>query len=488
MTWRQSLWMGAGIVLLLLAGYLIQSPFRDITTPPVEQTRESAGLEPSLSYVSIPITLPLTAIRDYANREIPEVLVNKKEHKKFNVRFLGIPTTIKGEVETVVVRRGAVQVSTQDDWLVLSIPLWFKAEMDGKRALDPDAKTRGEVTITARFQLDIDESWQPQLKAEAGYVWDKKPYLRMGPVKVRISSLIGEELEEKLDEAIRKLQDKVSHDMDLKKRAATRWYEMHQVRTLSSDLGAWLLVDPDAIYFPPIQYSPDSITIEFGMAAYLQTSVGNVPPPPVPEPLPELVNEEAPQKGFSIQLPVRFNYKGISERLNAELAGRTIALDQGELTAKEFRLYASENALVVAARISATSSGRLFNTHGWIYLTGEPRYDAEKHILYVDNLDFSRRVDNMLVSGATWVLQDRLRDLISKGLQYDLHDRIEALQLSANELLNRSLGEGFTLSGQLESLNLAYLVPQQQDLLLVLSGHGQLAIESTVGDFLTNNE
>ncbi|GEM_PF-3427990 len=480
MSWRNSLLMGAGLLLLLAVVYFIQQPFRDITTPPPEQAREYAGLDANLSYLSIPVRLPLEAIQNFANQEIPETLVNKTEDRRFKARFLGIPTTIEGEVRTVVVRHAPITVRTRDDWLELAVPLRFFAEMDGESILDPDAKTRGAVTITARFRLSIDEQWQPQLQADARYHWDQRPYLRVGPVRMRVSSLIGKELEDRLDRAIAELKDKVNNDLRLQQRAAERWHELHQVRPLSDRLGAWLIVDPEQAYFQPIRYLDDALEFEFGIAAVLRTAVGQVPAPPEPEPLPLLTLTTPAESGFSLQLPIHLNYAGITRQLNEEHAGKTFELEQGTLTPKEFRIYASESALVVAARISAKAPTRLLNTHGWVYLLGEPHYDPEKRFFYVDNLEFSRQVDNPLVSGATWVLQDALREKVGRALQFDLNERIEEIRVSANEQLNRPLGEGFMLQGTLDELNLAYILPQEKDLLLVLNARGQLAIRSVL--------
>lgn len=482
MSWKHSLWMGAGILALLVLGLLIQLPYRDITTPPPEQVRDSGGLEAELSYLSIPITLPVDVIQTFANQEIAEELVNKKENRKYKTRILGIPTTFEGKVHTVVKRRGAVEVRTRGEQLSVSIPLGFRVQVDGKDTFDPDARADGAVTITVNFRLGVDENWQAHLTAEAGYEWDRKPYIHIGPFRARISSLMGKELEGRLDEAILNLRRRVNEDWNLRERATDRWHELHQVRRLSDRLDAWLLVDPVAAYFPPIRYTPEAMIIEFGLASYLSTAVGEVPPPPEPEPLPALNLTPSPQTGFSIQLPVRINYSGLREQLIKEQAGRVVSLEQGQLTIQDLRLYTSENALVLAVRVAASSPHHIFNTRGWVYLVGRPVYDSEKRILYVEDLDFSRQVDNPLIGSASWILQDSLRQRLRSSLQFDLNERIEELRQSANERINRPLGEGFELNGELQNLNLVYLLPQQEELLIVLAAQGQLAISSTLNE------
>lgn len=474
------MWMGAGVLGILLVWFLLQLPFRDITTPPPEQARGSDELDTELSYLSIPVRLPLEAIEAFANQEISEELVNKKENRKYKVRILGIPTTYEGLVRTVVRRRGPVKISTSDDALLVSIPLGFRVRMDGEGIFDPDAKADGALTITAKFRLGVDEFWQARLEADADYEWDRKPHVRIGPFRARVSNLMGKELEGRIDAAINKLKDRVNRDWNLRERAAERWHELHHVRHLSDRLGAWLVVDPASAFFPPVRYEPDALIIEFGLGAYLSTAVGQVPAPPAPEPLPELTLGPAPLDGFSIRLPVRLNYAGMRKKILQAQSERTITLEEGELNIEDIKLYSSEQSLVVAARIIASSPTRLFNTRGWVYLVGRPVYDSEKRILYVEDLDFSRQVDNPLVSGASWVLQDSLRQRLRAHLQFDLHDRIEELKESANQSLNRPVGEGFFLAGDLQHLNLAYLLPQEDDLLLVLSAQGQLAISSAL--------
>lgn len=471
-----------GILLIAAAAGLVllsYSPLRDITTAPTANTTSAQALPGAVSVVSLPISITYADLEQFANQKIPQVLVDKREKKRYKKRILGISFKIKGRLDTHVSRSGPVKVSAHEQWLDVLVPLKFKARFKGDDATDPDASSKGAANIRLRMQLAVTPQWQPQLNIEPSFKWTRKPKLKVGVLKLDASDMLGDALKKRLHKLADELEKDLQSSTKLHTAAAERWYELHQVRQLGDgDTPAWLSVDPQAAYLSPMQLEADALHLVFALQAKLTTLVGGVQPPPEAEPLPDLNIAAPPNDGFRLQLPVLLNYAGMTQVLEQRYLGKTLALSQGEIEFLSFKLYSSDNKLVLGAKIKTHTSGRLLNSQGWLYLQGQPIYDPTLQQLQIRDFAFTRQIDNPLISSASWVLQDTLRDQLAAALSYDLSEQITEAKASMQKRINRPIDDGFVMSGNVTALNLDQIQPRANDLLIVLSTEGNIAISS----------
>lgn len=469
--------------LLLLAGglllVLLNAEERNITEPPPATPAKADALPADLSYISLPLSLSYAELARYANQRIPVQLVKRREHKRYTKRALGIPVTFKGRLNSLVKRTGPVTVGRHKDMLAVHIPLRFELRFKGSDALDPDIYSKGRLQLRLRLKLGMTPAWQPTLKVYPSYQWQNKPRLKLGPFRLDAREILGEVLDDRLKKLSRELERDVRQSAGLRDKAVSYWHELHQLRQLGGDdTPAWLMVDPQAAYFAPLRLTDSALQMEFALAASLTTLVGEVPPPPLPEPLPALRIAPPPSDGFNIQLPVSLNYAGLEDELQRRYANQALAVGKSDITPHDFRIYSSGQTLVLGARVSARMPGRLFNSRGWLYLQGRPVYTNTGSQLSVQDFDYTRQVDNWLVSSATWVLHENLRKQLANALQFDFSDRVAAARASIHARINRPLDNGFKVHGRLKELSLGRIQPRAEDLLLLLNAQGQLAISA----------
>lgn len=473
----------ATALLLAVAGglWMLGLGGHDITEPPAADIASPSSQPAALSHIALPISIPLAELASYANQKIPEVLVKDREHKRYKKRALGIPITIKGRFTSLVKRTGPVTVGRHGNLLELQAPLFFEMRFKGSDPFDPDVSSKGRVRLKLRLALGMNEDWQPTLKVYPRYQWLGKPRLKLGPFRLDAKDVLGEALEDRLEELARELEKDVRESAGLKANAAARWHELHQVRQLGGDDSpAWLMVDPQAAYFAPVQVTDTDLELQFALAARLTTLVGEVLPPPVPKPLPALIIGPPPEQGFRIQLPVSLNYAGLEQELRQRYSGKPFSMEQGEVTPEDFRIYSAGDSLVLGAKLKARAPGKLLNSNGWVYLQGRPVYDNESRQLQVVDLDFTRRLDNWLVSGASWLLQENLREHLGQALHYDFSAKIEAAKASIDQRINRPVDDGFHMQGQVDDIRLGRIQTRAEDLLLLLDAAGQLAISTSL--------
>ncbi|MCI0354714.1 MAG: DUF4403 family protein, partial [Acidobacteria bacterium] len=238
----------------------------------------------------------------------------------------------------------------------------------------------------------------------------------------------------------------------------------------------WLSIAPRELFLEPIAADDTDVRLTLGISAVLTTHVGSRPPPVPLQALPPLRQTLPEQRGFDIRLPVRLNYQGLLAELRAAQTGREIRLERGSVTLRDFEAYTSGRDLVLGVRFKGDAPGWWWDTLGTVYFTGTPVYDADTRQLRVENFNFTRQVDNPLVGTASWVLQDSLRQYLSQQLVWDATEHILRAQERFNQDLNRSLGEGFQLWGEISHLNFEDLRAEAEGLAVNLRAGGELAI------------
>jgi hypothetical protein len=176
---------------------------------------------------------------------------------------------------------------------------------------------------------------------------------------------------------------------------------------------------------------------------------------------------------------VLLDYANLQAELKARLAGKRIHLKQGAITPRDFEVYTSGKNLIVGVTFNGDAPGLLLNTHGTIYFTGVPVFDPKTHILSIKDFNYTRQVDNILVHAATWVLQDSMRSQMQARMNWDLTPYVEKEKADSQNFLNKPLGKGFNMSGNLDDLNISDLQLQADGIVVGLVAQGKLAIAAT---------
>ncbi|MGH8454184.1 MAG: DUF4403 family protein, partial [Nevskiales bacterium] len=426
-------------------------PELTLTQRPREFSEQTLASEPLVSHVSLPIELPIDALERRLTQDIDVSLAHKREDSDFQAW-----------------RTGPLRLRAQGRFIHLILPLSFKSKKG------PD--TKGSLVVRTRLMADIAPDWRPRVSVRSTFDWTKKPKIKLLLFKMRVSGVVGRALNKKLRELDANLRQRIEATLILKPRAENWWRDLHQPELLSEDPPVWLMVTPQALYFEPLAGDGRNLRLTLGIRARLATSVAREPPAAPPAPLPPLERATADDQGFALHLSVLADYKGLAAKLHEELAGRRIALARGAITPNDFTLYTSGHSLVIGVDFSGDAPGFWLDTRGTVYFTGEPHFDPETRILRIEDFHFTRRLNNPLLSTATWVLQDSLREQMQGRLAWNLNERLKdgARDLSAQ--LNKPLGDDLRLSGQVDHLNLTDIECRSEGIQIGLEARGQLKV------------
>jgi Domain of unknown function (DUF4403) len=98
-------------------------------------------------------------------------------------------------------------------------------------------------------------------------------------------------------------------------------------------------------------------------------------------------------------------------------------------------------------------------------------------MITIPDLDFDIKTKNLILKLAKWMFNNKINLLLRQKAQYDLTQILNSAKISAQNELNRSLGDNIEMSGNVNDLSLQDIYPTIQTLLLRVLSNGQVSVK-----------
>lgn len=456
--------MAAALLLILLFLSWPWLPGMALTQRPPLLAPSSDAAPATPSFLRLPIAFSLRELERRLETAFKDPLLDtqsRSDGRTYQIR---------------VNRRGAARLLGESEKLTLILPLAFDVNSPGGGLFQPRLHTSGEVSVHVALEFGISPDWQLQVQLRPRFDWDRHPYVYVGPFRFKISGIIGREIQKALEKQATKLEQEALNSLEIRSKAEQAWRGLFTPRQLRKEPEVWLTVLPRSLHWLPPSSDEETLTLTLGLLADLNTVAGGKPAGLEPTPLPPLAQQMPEQGGFRLNMPVLLDFEGIEQELRRTQSGRQITLDGGVIELHDFEVYASRERLVVGVEFIANAKGPWLDTRGKVYFTGVPSYDADTRTLSLSEFDFTQRVNNPLVHWASWILRDSLRADLARQLSWDATQPLLRAQDDLSGDLNRSLGNGLTLWGEVTGLDLQGLSLMRQGLELRFAARGELVL------------
>ena len=498
--------LGAGSLLALaviaLWVYLRPSfgPGTHLAPPPPARGQASpARPTASLSSVFLPLHIPIAALRERLEREVPLTFHGEERDP---VR----DAAVADDALAWNARRGPIQVvAAQADRLVLKADVIGEARIRG--VVRPASGTLGKLlgamagsiaevpfsaradalatlTVTIRPRLMADWRVQPNATAKLDVQRAEVPVA--GITRVDVRPLVKKALDRKLREQLDLLEQRVAHDDRLQRMATQAWTQMHRVEQLSKDPVTWLVVRPVRIAATPVEIGKQAIRLGLEVQAETQLVVAANAPVQSVRPMPALtVAASKPGR-------LRLQAMGIAswDRLNAALAerleGRRLQGSDGtEVQVRSAELSPWGDGILLSLDIDA-EHGRWYQASGRLYLTARPRLDVQAQQLYLDDLDFALETRDALATLAHWLLEPSIVEALRQSASIDLSPYVERARGAASAALHQFVAQapdGLQLSADLREMRVVGVTVAAENLQIAVDATADLAATVTQLNF-----
>ncbi|MDX1648043.1 MAG: DUF4403 family protein [Longimicrobiales bacterium] len=241
--------------------------------------------------------------------------------------------------------------------------------------------------------------------------------------------------------------DSIVRNADVRSSFERWWAVLRDPIRLDDDV--WLEIRPESISRGRIEGRGSVVEIMATLGARPRVVLGGRPSSSA-RPLPAL-GEGAGAGPLEVLIEGVGEYEEASRLLSQALAGLDLEIGGRRIEMRGVRLSGIGGGRVaLEARIAGDLEGRLF-------LVGTPRYDPETGYAAVPDLAFSVSTNNVLVSGASWVLEGGLEALLRERARWPVQPAVEWAGQRLDEGLNRSLAGGVRLEGTVHDVRVVGL-------------------------------
>lgn len=446
-------------------------------TPPVPIPANPLP-EPPVSTLSVPFSVSVGELETLAQARLPEEISGASPVRE---------SLFDGRGTYLVRRDGDPDVHLDGDRLVLSVPIAFKARLNGSAtalglSVPVSLSAEGAATVEISARPSVTSDWKVQTQARIHVKWRRPPTATLLGVRVTFQGAADEFLRARIEEALPRIDAALNESLKLRERAEEFWREIRQPRLVSASPDLWLTVHPLSVSLPPVRIGPERALLEAGLEARLTLSTLK-PEPPRAVPLPPAATSASgkTRPGFAIELPVFLGYDALNRRLEQEVSNRSLSMGEGRrLRIGKVSVSANGNRLVFAVDIEALEGAGIFSSRraGTVYILGMPAWDAKRQVIRLDSVDFDKGTAAGLVRAAAWIGRPLLLETLRQAAVFPLSGpAAEASRTLGRFLEKQEIGSGLTLRGTARQVVLDSVAVTKDGLALLVRLEGQASLE-----------
>jgi hypothetical protein len=406
---------------------------------------------PIVSYVNVPITIPLEAIEKAADAKVPTQFNVKPFEKALNG---GANPPACGEDVGFSVGRGPIALSGEEKTIISSIDLSYWVQ--GRKQvpcpgtlITASCGTNGEPYRTAAVGIDTQVTLLPNLTASVqSKLRPATPGNRcvLQPIGFDITDGLMKGVDTSLNQMLPALDQRVAAALDLRSRMQAAWTRMSEPREVRP--AVWITWNPEGLGVVPVTVADGAI--HTGVQLRLRPVITAGEKPKVsPKPLP-LAYVATRDDTFKLQLPVEVEEPFVQSRLDQalDIDKGGMPLTMGNYTVKITGADITGEGTQILIKLKFTG-----DMSGTANLTGTPYYNAETGTLSFPDLDYTLDSDQFMLNSANFLAHGQIRDKLREKFTIELGKRIDNLKGGLDELLNRRNGN-MQLHGTVDELTL----------------------------------
>ncbi|OFZ16911.1 MAG: hypothetical protein A3D92_10555, partial [Bacteroidetes bacterium RIFCSPHIGHO2_02_FULL_44_7] len=415
-------------VLLLLSLISLVSSCGSIRPEAPEiQVTDVAVPEQEVSTIKVPIQVNLTPYFKETEASVPKEFTGKEntcEGVSYAYRFLRGPIQFEG-------KGGKLQFDV-DGKYSLNLSYCLKCTDlfgGGQKCITPAIPASCGVDEAMR---KIHVGFETKIGVSSNYKLTAETKLRqikaLTPCEITVFSYDATEtLEEELSAALKVVEkdiDKEIGKVDLRPEMAATWKALQEPSDLEGY--GYLYLRPSAIGMSEIRYKGD--TAYFNALLEARPSIYLYPQEFSEKPLPKLT-PYVDHNGFDITTDIFATYDTLSAMLSRNVNSTQVDLNGRKVIFGNVEIHGAYGNMI---HLKVEFSG---DKKGTLYLTGTPKFDAEKQHLSFPDLTFDLKTKDALLKSAKWLFNGKITNALRDAASMDLRPHLRTLRTSLNASL-----------------------------------------------------
>jgi len=403
---------------------------------------------PRGSVILAQVTIPITAIRDAAERGAPRTFAGKADNP--------VSQVLQNADIGWTASRGPLSVTGGQDVLSLATTLNGKLNITGSlsakttgavgdaiggilgadvgkqigsiniKNVNASADIKGSVTVTARPKFAASWRIEPNLNGQVN-LGDTS--LSVAGARLNVPAQIKPLLDKNVADQIAAAGNRIRNDPSFERNARIQWAKAcRSIPLQTSNTSApslWLELRPTRAVAVQPNVSTTALTMTLGIEAETRITPKQTTPLC---PFPEKLSVVPPtQSVVSIGIPIDIPFADVDKIVEAQLIGRTFPEDGSSsvnVTVKRARVSASGDRLLISLLINAKEKASFFSFGGeaTVHIWGKPVLDPTSQVLRLANVEMGVESEAAfgLLGAAARAVMPRLQKALAEKTTVDL--------------------------------------------------------------------
>jgi hypothetical protein len=461
---------------------------------------------PRSSLILAQVIIPITAIRDAADRGTPRSFSGKADNP--------VSQVLQNADIGWAASRGPIGVAGGQDVLSLNTALNGKLNVTGSlaakatgavgdaiggllggnvakqigsiniKAVNANAEIKGNVIVTSRPKFASTWRVEPNL---SGQVNLGDTSLSVAGARVNVPAQVKPLIDKNVADQIAAASNRIRNDPSFERNARIQW--SRACRSISLTAGnssappLWLELRPTRAVAVQPSIDATAITMILGIEAETRiTPKETTPMCPFPDKL-SIVPPTQPI--VSIGIPIDIPFADVDKIVEAQLLGRNFPEDGSSsvnVTVKHAQVSASGDRLLISLLINAKEKTGFFSFGGeaTVYIWGRPTLDKANQILRLANVEMAVESEAAfgLLGAAARAVMPHLQKVLAEKTTVDLKPFLgDAQKMVAGAISDlQKNGDGVRVTADIANLTLADIAYDSKTLRLIAEVSGTINV------------
>ena len=360
----------------------------------------------------------------------------KEIEKQLNKKMMGLiyeDNDMKGDKQAMKIWKTAdIKLTEKNGKIqaVLPLKVWAKFKYGTDfMGLNDSREVNLNGTITLLSDVKMSNLKLTTSSKIEDYVWSESPTIVVAGKNVPITYIINPMLSMSKSK-ISKMIDDAINDLPNFKPLVLDVLQTMSAPFLTSDLyQTWFRMEPIEVYITDATLDKSKISMDLGLKCNLLTMVGQEPKNTFErtavlfKPVTKI-----PDK-IMANVAAISTYESASRIITKNFRGQEFASGSRKIVVNEVNLWQKDGKIIIQLLMSGSLNGT-------IYLAGIPKYNAETHEIYFENMDYVLSTKGMLTRTANWLLQGVILKKIEASCRYSIKSNLDDGKKSMLPYLN----------------------------------------------------
>ena len=311
--------------------------------------------------------------------------------------------------------------------VLVNFPLLINAE---KETIIQKLQIQGEIHIAAVCEIDIDENWELHTNtALANFYWIEKPKVKMGILNLSIEKIMNLVIEKAKVKVIDQIDSTIKEKIDLRTQIISVMNLVNRPIKFNNLSDVELSINIDIFSMTgvsdQVDWTEGIISVSGISKIRAKKEIENQS-----KKLPHFywLNNE-----FSIDTSDLFFYidldlENINKIAKEKFVGKIFSNSGKEIKIVNLEIKGAEEKLGIVADVEGSYNGQIF-------LSAIPEYDKETRNFVSNEVEINLLTKNVLHKGLAWMLKGRIKNELTKAMQFSLEDVVGPIRSELDKQL-----------------------------------------------------